>query len=580
MDSLLMVANQEKEPNKKADRFLEYISKFSPSDRDSATALLVDAEKTFDAYGKGRSMSLRAWYLLYEAKYEESIRLGHMALAMQREIKDSFGIALTLNRIGLANLRFKRMKEAVKYVSVAHRYFTKLNDSAKIDMTLNNLGVIACDDEKLDQAIGYYKQSLAIRQAKKDYYWVGYAYHNIAQVFMKQEAFDSAKYFMNKALDSFKNKTEKGVVPPMVNMGMGELYLALEDYDNAYRYTKEGYTDAIKQEHQELILLGKAQLANLLFKQKKYKEAYLMQEEYLEMKYTNDSLNSAEKVAEMELKYQTAEKEVEIARLEAMRLEAEKKAQDLQLYILFIAVVFMVLSGVVVFMLYRRNQKQKIEQSNFKAKIAETKMFALKAQMNPHFIFNCINTAQNFVVNNQKEQAYEYLSNFARLLRLMMENAAKTFIPLEDEIKQLKLYIELEAIRFNNKFSYDIQIDPQLEEGIFEIPGMIIQPLVENAIGHGLLNRKEDGGRLRLSFALSGNNLLCEIEDNGVGREKAAEIKAQKNIHYQSAAIPNIKERIQILQNEKGSEIKLEIQDVVVNDKAAGTKVVLFMPYQ
>lgn len=579
LDSLLVVANQEKDPQKKADRYLEYIGKFPPTQRDSAIDLLIRAEEAFDNYGKGRALSLRAWYVLFKAKYEESLNLGHQALAIQRSINDSFGIALTLNRIGLANMRFKRVKEAERYVTIAHRYFSRLKDSAKMDMTLNNLGVIAFDAEKLDKAVGYYKQSLAIREARKDYYWVGYAYYNIAQAFLKLNQLDSAGVYMNKAYDAFQNRTESGVVPPMVSLGMGELYNALGNYALGYSYIKKGYDEAVKQDHKELILMGKAQLADLLFKLKKFREAYEMQEEYLEMKNANDSINSAEKVAEVELKFETAEKEAEIAKLTSQKLEAETAAQKQKLYTLIIAIVFILLSAAVIFILYRRNQKQKIEQSNLNTKIAETKMIALKAQMNPHFIFNCINTAQNFVVNNQKEQAYEYLSNFARLLRMVMENSAKTYIPLEDEIKQLRLYMELEAIRFSNKFSYSIHIDPQLEEGVFEIPGMIMQPLVENAIGHGLINRNDDKGELHLSLTLSGNNILCEITDNGVGREKAAEIKSQKNIRYQSAAIPNIKERISILQNENNSDIKLEIEDVIADHQIAGTKVILLMPF-
>lgn len=579
LDSLLMVANQEKDPHKKADRYLEYISKFPAADRDSAITLLKKAEESFDEYGKGRFISLRAWYILYQAKYEESLHLGHQALAIQRIINDSFGIALTLNRIGLSNMRFKRMKEAERYVTLAHRYFTRLNDSAKMDMTLNNLGVIAFDEENLDKAILYYKQSLALRLARKDFYWVGYAYYNIAESFLKANNLDSAEVYMNKAYDAFYNKTEARVVPAMVSIGMGELYNALGNYPLGYHYVKKGYDDAVKQEHTELILMGKAQLADLLFKLKRYKEAYEMQDEYLEMKSANDSINSAEKVAEVELKFETAEKEAEIAKLTSQKLEAETAAQKQKLYTLIIAIVFILLSAGVIFILYRRNQKQKIEQSNLNTKIAETKMFALKAQMNPHFIFNCINTAQNFVVNNQKEQAYEYLSNFARLLRLVMENSAKTYIPLEDEIKQLRLYMELEAIRFSNKFSYSIHIDAQLEDGVFEIPGMLIQPLVENAIGHGLINRSDDKGELHLSLTLAGNNILCEITDNGVGREKAAEIKSQKNIRYQSAAIPNIKERMSILQNENNSEIKLEIEDIIADHQIAGTKAILLMPY-
>ncbi len=198
--------------------------------------------------------------------------------------------------------------------------------------------------------------------------------------------------------------------------------------------------------------------------------------------------------------------------------------------------------------------------------------------MNPHFIFNSINTAQNFVLNSRKEEAYEYLADFARLLRMVLENSGKTFVPVEDEVQQLRLYIELERTRFSHKFNYEIQIDPQLENGVYEIPGMLIQPLVENAIGHGLMNRKDANGKLMVSLKLSGEQILCEVIDNGIGREKAAQIKRSKDILYPSTAIPNIKERLLTLQNLTQGPMDLEITDLFEQGIPAGTRVRLLLP--
>jgi LytS/YehU family sensor histidine kinase len=180
----------------------------------------------------------------------------------------------------------------------------------------------------------------------------------------------------------------------------------------------------------------------------------------------------------------------------------------------------------------------------------------------------------------QKEKAYEYLSNFAQLLRLVLENSNKSFLPLEDEIRQLKLYIELEETRFIDKFNYSFDIDPELSHGVFEIPGMVLQPLVENAIVHGLSNRKGDGGMLSVKMMPGQNVVFCEITDNGVGRAQAAFIKSLQNVAHESAAMHNISQRLEILQAGNNPEINIEIIDLFDQDTPAGTLVRVMLPYK
>jgi len=366
----------------------------------------------------------------------------------------------------------------------------------------------------------------------------------------------------------------------LITMGIAELYRHQEKYDDALSFAQEALAAAEKANHKELILQGKHLLSEIYSNLNRFKEAFNMQTEYVELKNSIDSSNNAANVAEIEERYQNAEKEVEITKLKAQKLTAENKAQSLRIYTVS-AIAIAVLIMALTFILWQyRNQKEKIKVSNLNTKIAEAKMFALRAQMNPHFIFNCINTAQSFVMQNQREQANEYLANFAKLLRLVLDNSSKTFVQLEDEINQLKLYLDLEAIRFEQKFNYEIEIEEELEQGIYEIPGMCIQPLIENAIGHGLINRNDDKGKLKVTLKLDKDCIVCEITDNGVGREKAAGIKAAKTIHYQSAALPNIKERLEMLNAETAQEVKLQTIDLMEDGHSAGTKVILTLPWK
>jgi hypothetical protein len=582
-DSLRVQIEKEESPENRVAKLLTYINSIGSTHLDSAivlhNALIKMYEEQHFSYGVGRVKSLKAWHLCFSAKYEESLRIAHEALALQKRISDSMGIALTFNRLGIINLQLKRHKDARRYLDQAFGYFMALHDSDRIDMVLNNLGALASEEHKYKEAVLYYKKSLVIRTALKDTYWMAYSYYNIGEVYFKDKQTDSSRYYTPLAYYTFKEKTKKHYVPGMVSLGMGEHYRGLNNYAEAIRYTKEGIEDAEKKDHTEIILEGKQLLSELLFESGKYKEAYETQKEYQQLKTGIDSTNNASQVAEIEEQYKNAEKEAQLTLVTNEKLEAENNAQQFKVYLLVISLAFLVIIFGVVIVWLRKNQRERIQQSELNSRISEIRMIALRAQMNPHFIFNAINTAQNFIMDAEKETAYEYLSNFARLLRFVLENSDKPFIALEDELEQLRLYIELEEIRFKNKFRYTIEIDPALKSGVFEIPGMILQPLIENAIGHGLINRNDDYGKLQVTMKLEGENIICEIMDNGVGREKAQEIKVLKKISYKSAALPNIHERLKMLQSQTNSIIDLEIVDLFENNEPSGTLVRVVLPY-
>ncbi|MFY8108078.1 MAG: tetratricopeptide repeat-containing sensor histidine kinase [Bacteroidia bacterium] len=580
LDSLLKDALQEKEPKKYNEKYLNYINKLSSEKRDSAAKLLVayedECQKGNFEFGRARSMSLRAWFKNYDGKYEEGLKILRETESIQKRIHDPEGLALTLNRIGIVNLRYKRFDDAIKYVSLSLAFYEKLNDSNKIDIGYNNLGSIYVELKKFDKAVDYFKRTIEMRKKSRNYYWLGYAYYNTAEAYFGMEQMDSASYYYQTSLQVFKELTEAGLVPPMVDLGIGRFYYKNKDLKQALFYVSKGLQRAKEIDHKELILEGTDLLSDVYAENKDYKAALDARNEYLSVKNFIDSTNSFSQIAEIEERYKSAENEVEIERLKSAKLEADGKAQQFLFYAIGLLFILILSASLIWIFWQKRNQTDKIKRAELNAKIAEAKMFALKAQMNPHFVFNCINTAQNFVLNNKKERAYEYLSDFAKLMRLVMENSSKLYIPVEDELQQIRLYIELESIRFEKRFGYRIFVDPELENGVYEIPGMILQPLIENAIGHGLINRQEEGGELVLQLSLSGEKVLCELSDNGVGRKKAAEIKAKKSLHYSSAAIPNIKERLIMLDG----QYKLEIIDLVEKGIGVGTKVILELPYR
>ncbi len=221
----------------------------------------------------------------------------------------------------------------------------------------------------------------------------------------------------------------------------------------------------------------------------------------------------------------------------------------------------------------RNNRIKQDRQSKIDRKISELQLSALQAQMNPHFIFNALGAIQFFIQSHDTDKADEYLSDFAMLMRKILEASKSKYITIEQEIEILRLYIRLENIRYEQSFDYSISTDPELDLD-YTIPPMILQPLIENAINHGIVHLKERKGELQLRFFLEGEVLICEIDDNGIGRKKAKEMRSIK-VH-KSRGMEIINDRIETINNMGNVKAELSVTDKYDSkNESVGTKVVL-----
>ncbi|MCB0616605.1 MAG: histidine kinase, partial [Phaeodactylibacter sp.] len=177
----------------------------------------------------------------------------------------------------------------------------------------------------------------------------------------------------------------------------------------------------------------------------------------------------------------------------------------------------------------RQIRKEEKLKAEFEKRLADVEMSALRAQMNPHFLFNSLNSIDSFIIRNETQKASEYLNNFARLIRLILQNSRSNYVSLKDEVEAIELYLQMENLRFRDKFTYEVRIDECIELSSIDIPPMLIQPYIENAIWHGLMH-KEDKSQGKVTFSVAKENgfLQCVIEDNGIGREQAKELNARR----------------------------------------------------
>lgn len=215
-------------------------------------------------------------------------------------------------------------------------------------------------------------------------------------------------------------------------------------------------------------------------------------------------------------------------------------------------------------------------------KMVEVEMQALRAQMNPHFIFNCLNSINRYIVKSDQATASLYLTRFAKLIRLILDNSNSQAVTLSNELEALRLYIEMELIRFEKQFSYSVEVEPGIAADSIYVPPLIIQPYVENAIWHGLLH-KEEPGNLTIRLQMSGPGMLeCIIEDDGVGRERAKELRSKSASTKKSLGMKLTQDRLQLLsrEGEHGRPV-IEILDLTHADgSTAGTRVVLRIPVE
>jgi ligand-binding sensor domain-containing protein len=228
----------------------------------------------------------------------------------------------------------------------------------------------------------------------------------------------------------------------------------------------------------------------------------------------------------------------------------------------------------VIFLIILKTLKQREEE---KRQLLNAEKRSLLSQMNPHFIFNSLNSIQHFIIQNDEVQANNYLTNFSGLIRRILDNSKKNLIPLNEEISTLTLYLSMEKLRFENEFEYQIIKDKNLDFFETMIPPMLLQPFVENAIWHGLMPLKSKGS-LIVSFLAMGDYFQCRIEDNGIGREKSSLVKNKKDPHT-SLGIQNIKERIDLLNKLNKKKIILTFTDIRKPDgSTGGTCVELVLP--
>lgn len=541
-------------------------------------AALQEIEKTCQVLGNStkdketaEALSFKARILLYTGSFDKAINLYYevIKLAEKKQLKNIIpecyrGLADVYNTVG----KPAEEKEAVlKLIETAKQD----SDKEYLSRGYFRLGQISMEvDSNYALSTKYYKNALKIRELRGDSSVFPSILNRISWNYYLSHQLDTALRYYLKTLEvSLILKNYPTVANAYGNMGT--IYRDKKEYSRALEYYGKSNAYAlIVKDWFELSWTNK-DMSEMFRQNGDYRKAY---ECCVLYKNYSDSLSLQKYsvgLADARMRYETDSK---ARALEMMNLKVSQ-----QRYFITALSVFILLAMIIGFLLFRQsrlNAKRQISEMN--RRISEITQANLRQQMNPHFIFNTLNSIQYYMYQHDKLAVNNYLTKFSSLMRKTLENSQHTAIPLQDELDALELYLELESLRFKEKFDYSIQVDEEIDRLLYKIPTMLLQPYVENAIGHGLINM--DGkGKLTISIQLKEDYLCFTVEDNGVGREEAMRIKQGREKHHPPLGTKIAESRMQMANAFYGTRMKVEYTDLKdENGQARGTRVEIQIP--
>ncbi len=510
-----------------------------------------------------------------QSNYAKALQFHLKAVRMYEQLKDTEKTARIYNNIGIVYQAQHNYFKALDYFIRAQKIQEKTNDK-NIGITLTNIGNSYRNQKNYPKASEYYAKAKIALERFPNPRALGELYNNFGLQLKASNQSEEAIQNWKLAIVAFESIDDKfGVADTYIYLG--ELLFEQGKFTDALTSANKALSLARQLNIPEQIALSEKLLSEIYQKQNDSQNALLHYKLY---SIAKDSLSNHENIrksvqAEMNFDFEKREalQKKEIEKKELIFAEQSKR-HAMQTFFIVLFVLLLVGIG---FLIYNRIQLKKT--LTLQKELAEYEQKALHLQMNPHFVFNCLGSISSFIVQNGTDSAIKYLSKFSKLMRLTLEYSKESLIPIDKEIESLQNYLELEQLRFNQKFNFNIQKSPEIEDDM-AIPPLLLQPFVENAIIHGLIPKKENG-QIDVSFSIENQNLICMITDNGIGFNKSQKLKENLVSVHKSMALDITKKRLEMMESvtAKASHVSIsELKDVSGN--VTGTKVILNLPIQ
>ncbi|WP_136466090.1 tetratricopeptide repeat-containing sensor histidine kinase [Flagellimonas onchidii] len=493
--------------------------------------------------------------------------------------------------LGDANKALSNLKKALDYYREGLEVAQKNQISPKVIDLNSKIADAYADENRIIEAEGFYNNSLNLSKQVAPERLIE-ENEKVADFYNEKNRYDDEIRLRKKSLNELRQlpqqavtKANAGLLSPdsitsqRINYKIANAYIAQDKLDEAIPYLErsiveaDGEDDLVVQKDATRKLSEvyryKGDFSKALESYQNYvavvDSLYVRKEQEISRaaRFNREIATKQNRISSLEQERQLSQSKYNLAVTEQQLFQETSKKQKWIIYSLALGIVLMTLTA---FLYYRSNRQQKLANNLLALK-------SLRTQMNPHFIFNALNSVNTYIAKSDERSANRFLSEFSILMRSVLENSEEDFIPLTKELELLELYVKLEHSRFSDKFDFEIDIDEKIDVDAFEIPPMLLQPYIENAIWHGLRYREEKGF-LKISVKqLDLDTLEIVIADNGIGRKKSAELKTSNQKKQKSKGMGNIKKRIQILNDMYKNKVDVFISDL--HDDQTGTKVSL-----
>lgn len=554
----------------------------------------------------------RISYQLSETDIKKSFAYYEKVVAISDSLNYTYGKSLAQINLGLFFYGSANFDASNKAFFKAIDYAEACGALRLKAVSLNNIGDNLKTLKDFDKCRQYVEEAISLNNSLQAWRGVAINYELLQQCDIDEKLYTLAKEHLDKGMPMALKSNER-YIRSLYYLGYGKLQAINNNTDSATYYFIKAMEEAKTENHLKnefLIYIARAEYLKNISAVKKIilldsalniarqigylkgisDAAYQLSKVYDDRNNKDSALffyrifskasdtlfseNNKRNVIIKESEWKLKRKEIENNHLLQLSQLQNKDIviKNGLLLTLFIALLLVI--GIAFFINKNSYVKKKRTESLLKQKITEIQMQVLRAQMNPHFIFNSLNSIENFMMKNEKRLASDYLNKFTRLIRIILDSSLNELIPVEKDMEALQLYIDLQQLRFNNKFTYQTFIQPKLLKGDYKVPSLIIQPFVENAIEHGIAHSERNDCKLTITAALNNDHIIYTIEDNGIGRVQSAAYNQQNKPHHKSVGLSITTDRIHIF---NGTE--METNDVVINDlhnnenKPEGTRI-------
>jgi tetratricopeptide (TPR) repeat protein len=528
---------------------------------------------------KGIALSYRQkGYVYYiSSDYAQAMDYYLKALKEGKAMQNVFFNATIYNNIANIYADLKDYQRALdyyfKYLLISRNLKSK-TDEMNGDI---NIGDVYTELDSLSLGLTYFNNALQLASETNNKRISAAILNNRGEIYLKKENYTAALSDFQKAI-SLADETGNLNVKATALNSLGKIYLHQNNYQQAEDCSDRALL--LAKELGDISWQANAleTLSTICQQRKDFARALDTYKQSVVLK--DSTLNDAKKqdITRLEMQYHFNEKEAGINaandKKHALALSEINKQKVIRNASIGIGsiLVLAALAGIVVYK-RRKDTLEKKKEAEFNAKVANTELKALRAQMNPHFIFNSLNSINDYIDKHDTEMATVYTTKFAKLMRMILENSEQKEIPLADDLNALELYMQLESIRMQNKFSYEIHVDENIDKENTLVPPLILQPFVENSIWHGIA-KKPGIGKILICIRKKDGNISLTVEDNGIGMNESAINETETNLHpRKSFGMKITRSRIDIL-----NSIKKSNAAITMSQLEEGTKIEINLP--